>query len=875
MRARALAPALLLAAVAAAAPLRAQSLDEARAALRSGRYDDALAAYRALAGRPDAPAEAHRGLAETLTVVGKYADAERGLRAALAAHPDAPLRDALGEVLEREGRLDEAEGELRRAAEGSGDDRWTGRLHLGELLWRRGKRDEAFRLFDGFIDLYNGGGRLSSRELTAVGQAVRHLAVKNPQLHHDALKALEEAERADPTDPLPTLLIGELFLEKYVSPEAHASFKKVLDRNPKDPRALLDEARALDFDGDGGAMALVQKALDVNPSYVPARAFLARLELTLEDRSEGRKEAERALAVDSTSAEALAAVAAADWMAGDQAGFDTARRRALALDPHDGELLTAVAEAAEQGRRYAQAVELAGEAVKLDSLSSHARGVLGMNQLRTGAIAEGTKTLEAAFAADPFNPWYKNTLDLLDTFKRYEIVQTPHFHLVLRSDEAELLAPYVSAVAEEAWDSLSARYPVPPPTPVRVEVFPNHADFSVRTLGVPGLGALGVSFGPVLVMDSPSAREPGDFNWASTLWHELSHSFHMAATDHRVPRWFTEGLAVYEQRRARQGWGNPATVQFFQAWRAGRLHPPSSLSQGFLRPDYPEQVIQSYYEASLVFDMITEQKGFGAILAMLQGYKEGRTTEQVVRSALGMDMDTLDRTFKAWVEGRFADALASTRPLPDATPSDAPLADVVAAAQAHPDNFPLQLRAGHDLLEAGRLDEAEEHLKAATRLFPEYGGPDGPWLWLGRLHQERGEKEKAAAALAQHTGRVEDALAANEEEATVREALGDDGGAARALERAVTIYPYDADVHRHLATLDAKLGRREGAVRERGAVVALKPVDVAEARYQLALAEMQAGETEAARRHVLQALETAPDFQDAQELLLKLVGGGP
>jgi len=71
-----------------------------------------------------------------------------------------------------------------------------------------------------------------------------------------------------------------------------------------------------------------------------------------------------------------------------------------------------------------------------------------------------------------------------------------------------------------------------------------HADFSVRTVGLAGLGALGVSFGSTLAMDAPSARPPGDFNWGSTAWHELTHAFTLGASGHRVPRWLSEGLSV-------------------------------------------------------------------------------------------------------------------------------------------------------------------------------------------------------------------------------------------------------------------------------------------------------------------------------------------
>src|SRR5690606_17034829 len=124
-------------------------------------------------------------------------------------------------------------------------------------------------------------------------------------------------------------------------------------------------------------------------------------------------------------------------------------------------------------------------------------GLLGINELRIGEIEAGREHLETAFAGDPYDVWIKNTLDLLDTFARFREFQTPRFRIVIHEREAELLAPYVGALAEEAFDRLAQRYGAEPPTPIRVELFPSHADFSVRTVGLAGLGALGVSFGPV------------------------------------------------------------------------------------------------------------------------------------------------------------------------------------------------------------------------------------------------------------------------------------------------------------------------------------------------------------------------------------------
>jgi len=88
------------------------------------------------------------------------------------------------------------------------------------------------------------------------------------------------------------------------------------------------------------------------------------------------------------------------------------------------------------------------------------------------------------------------------------------------------------------------------------------------------------------------------------------------------------------------------------------------------------------------------------------------------------------------------------------------------------------------------------------------------------------------------------------------------------------VHPYDVTLHQQLALYYNTLRRWPEAVRERRAVVALDPVDVADARYQLALALERAGQPTEARTEVLRALEVAPNFAAAQELLLRLSGGG-
>ncbi|MXY32441.1 MAG: tetratricopeptide repeat protein [Gammaproteobacteria bacterium] len=855
-----------------AAPLAAQAEASALAALESGEYDDAIRQLRRLARGRDGTVAVHRALVRALAEVGRYDEAEEAARDGRDRHA-AELENVLGEVLVERGRHQEAAASFRAAMAGGADDDVTARVNLAELQLRTGQRDEAMRAFDGFIDFYNRTTSLSSAELTAVGIAVRHLGVEESQLLQDALRAFDEAVAADPSNPEPHLRTGQLFLDTYRSPDARESYQQVLARNPRHPQAILGMALAHEFDGSPEAMGTARSALEINPNLVPARTLLARLHLRLEEYPAAETEARAALEVNPSSLEALSVLAATFFLRDRHEDFEAVREQVRALNPQYPGLLTTVADMAVQTRRYADAVTLAAEAVEIDPYSWKARGILGINQLRVGAIEQGQAELERAFAGDPFNPWYKNTLDLLDTFERYRITETEHFVIAIDGREAELLAPFVAELAEQTYQALAERYQYEPPTPIRLELFPSHADFSVRTVGLAGLGALGVSFGSVVAMDSPSARNRGEFNWASTLWHEIAHVFHLALSNHRVPRWLAEGFAVYEQRRGAPSWGHNLNPGFLIAYNQGRVLPVSQLNNGFVRPSYGDQVVHSYYQASLVCELIARDHGPEALVAMLREYAAGATTEEVFERVLGTEIERFDRIFTDYFEERFAGALAAVEPLPALAERGSRAPDEVRRlAVAHPDNFMAQMAMGAQLFDEERFDEAEEYLGRARDLFPEYAGPGSPGWLLARIHIQRGDSAGALHELETLTSIDESFLAANLEESQLREAAGDGDGAIEALQRAVNIYPFDEETHGRLAELAAGRARHPVAVRAREALVALDPVDMAGALYQLALAQYQAGDVAGARRTVLRALERAPNFEAAQDLLMTLRG---
>src|SRR5262249_51088947 len=241
-------------------------------------------------------------------------------------------------------------------------------------------------------------------------------------------------------------------------------------------------------------------------------------------------------------------------------------------------------------RRYDEGIRYYRKALELKPDLWSAKSQLGVNLMRFGQDGEARRLLEECYNSGYKNAETVNSLTLLDSYKNFQIFETPTTILRLHKKEAALLRPYFQSELDRAMATYEKKYKYKLPGPVQLEVYPDHEDFAVRTMGMPGLGALGVTFGQVVAMDSPSGRKPGQFHWASTMWHELSHVYVLSMTNHRVPRWFTEGLAVYEETAAAPDWGDRLDHEAIMAIKDKKLLGIAELDRGFIHPTYPAQV---------------------------------------------------------------------------------------------------------------------------------------------------------------------------------------------------------------------------------------------------------------------------------------------
>jgi len=814
----------------AQAPRRPTSpLQAATRAVVEGRFDEADATLDKLDVRDPAVAAIK---ARSLIARGRYADAETLLRPIVSRAPASEAALELGLLQQMLGRNDAA-----------------------AILERVAAQADTSR---------------DAQEIARAGRALRALG-----RFKEANAAYRDAAGDAPGDAAIQAAWGDLFLEKYNRPEALRSYQMALQADPRWVPALVGSARALSDDNPPQAVALAKRALELNPSSVDAYIFLAGEATDAGKHDEAVEAIDKALAVNPSSLEARALRGAIAYIKDKPQEFEAEAAKTLAIAPSYGDVYRIAGELAAHNYRFDEAVELTRRALTLDGQNPRTLGDLGVQLLRTGDEPAARSALDASFKTDPYNTLTYNLLQMMDTLEKFVTVRDGDVVMRLHADEAAVLQEYAMPLAKQALSTLAARYEFTPRGPILVEIFPKHDDFAVRTVGLPGMiGALGVCFGRVVTMDSPRARPPGEFQWEATLWHELAHVVTLQMSNQRVPRWLTEGISVYEEKKARAEWGREMDLAFAGMLNRGETLKLRDLNSAF---QSPKTISLAYFQASLLVEHIVNTYGDAGLRKLIRSYAQGIDTDQALKTVLNTNFDELQVGFDKSVEKWFG---ATRRALDTPEGADEvmrmPAAAIRTLAEANPGSFPLQMALGRALRKDGDKDEAIKAFERAAALVPQAGGQDSPHEQIAELAIEKKDQPRAIAAL---TSLV--AVDFNNVEAARQLAgLLRQGGVEEAAklqpvyQRIAAIDPFDAEAHTMLGRFALQKSDADGAAREFRAVIALGPVDRAAAYTDLAESYFQAGKKAEAKKQTLNALEIAPGYERAQDLLLKIVGGG-
>jgi tetratricopeptide (TPR) repeat protein len=467
----------------------------------------------------------------------------------------------------------------------------------------------------------------------------------------------KSAIAAEPRAVLPRLRRARLYMEMGRNPDAAAILQEALEIDNKDVGLRLTMARLGVKQFEGDAEEQTSKLLQENANLIEAQLMLAGLEIESGRLDEGAKAAQRALQL--AQQQNLPPLEAYTMLAGIEVirHRDPAEwtRAALAYNPRYGDMFVELARFELMRRLYVQADVWLQQAVKVEPDNWPAQREYGLNLMRLGRVDEARKPLEAAYEGWDRSLATVNTLRLLDSLVKFDVLKStsPAMNLQLGKKESAALGPYVQQITAQAISNFSRRYGYTPPGPVTVEMYPDSADFAVRIAGLPGIGLLGVTFGDLVAMDSPSGRQTGDFHWGSVLWHEMAHVFTLGATKNRVPRWLSEGLSVYEEWTSGPTPGVAVTPRVLDAFKDGKLLPVVQLDNGFMRPTYEDQIQVSYDQAGLICYFAAERFTFPKMVDFLHAFNDdSMTTAAAVRNVFKVAPEEFDKEFQAWMSKR-------------------------------------------------------------------------------------------------------------------------------------------------------------------------------------------------------------------------------
>lgn len=736
-----------------------ETLDTARRTLRAGKreaartiYESVLAAVEEEELEEDKPsakeqAEALEGLARIERESGSYDKALAKLSQARkkAERPEQALFEARVQALKGEyGKAIEHVLKARAGLDAAAVSGLEAAWFHGWLLLETGKRPDGMKVLAAVEDIGK-TKRLEDAE-AKLWYAKALIALGGADRLYEASQLLIEATRAEPRLAEAYVARGDLLFDVYREtrgrPSGESEYKRALEHCGENEAALVRMyvTRKENFLLDSSKTdKFLRRALEVNPNSVPA--LRARASSMIDDRrfESARTLLRRALAINPHDKRTLAEMAAVCHLLyrGDEA--KAYRERALEVDPGFVQIDTVLGEHLIALYRFADAVVVLQQAKQKapddpGTLLALGRALIYSGDSQAGAAElERTKHLQRGF----LNPWRENQLFLQKRLEeQYERVEVGNFVFSIHPSEKGVLLPYLQREYEAAWQRLGTKYGTFPNCKVRVEDFQRFGDFSVRTIGFKGFGALGACFGCFITSVSPAAPElRSQFSWKVTAWHEFAHVLHLQLSKARVPRWLTEGAAVYEEISLHPSFDRRMERQIYSALKNDAVIPLERLNSVFRG----SQILLGYYQGGLICRHIAKELGgFEKVVEIITAFGTDKSTAEIFEQVLGMGPKEYDLKFRDYLE-RLVGSYAIVP-----TVSEESMNRLLHRVAKDPTDVDARLLLAQGFQQRGNVVDAGQQLAALKRLDPDNGGA---LLLRGRMAMRRKDLKGARRLL--------------------------------------------------------------------------------------------------------------------------------
>lgn len=427
------------------------------------------------------------------------------------------------------------------------------------------------------------------------------------------------------------------------------------------------------------------------------------------------------------------------------------------------------------------------------------------------------KALNEPAVAQKGKEFYNLVDKIYQTAGKFKEVRTEHFLFRYVEEKDVILVDYAIETLEKAYNSIGNDLNYLLQAPILVEVYPDAESFcTISTLTKEEIeisGTVAICLFNRVIITSPRLQ-PRGYQWLDTLAHEFVHYVIMKKTYNRVPIWLHEGIAKYEERRWIED-NTPNLPVSLESLLAEAIENDYFITFKQMHPSLAklkrrEDTALAFTEVFTVIDYMFRHGGYPLIISILDGIRDGKSTEEAVSSAMGVSFEEFEKNWLNELKQKKLRRIHGIRILPtklkesSATVDDlesvaeievkdvrkfAILGDLLRREGLHSTaiveyekafnkagNISPQIQ--NKLAMAYILDtqyaKAEEILKVALEYYPEY---TTTYISLGELYQRKGDYDIAIQLLSE----------------------------------ANHINPFNPVIHKNLAMLYDKLGKKDEA----------------------------------------------------------------
>jgi len=227
---------------------------------------------------------------------------------------------------------------------------------------------------------------------------------------------------------------------------------------------------------------------------------------------------------------------------------------------------------------------------------------------------------------------------------KFEEIKTENFVIRYAHPKDIILAEYAKDVLEKSRFEIGLDLEAYPKDPVIVEIYPDMKSFTLASTlpaeNVEKTGVVGIcKFNRIMIL-SPRLLPKG-YTWADTLAHEYVHYLVFLKSENKVPVWLHEGIAKYEEKRWKEK-DNDVISPFYEtilseALKKDELVPIDKMHPSLAMLKNAREAQLAFAQSGTMVSHLVDNWGQDALINLIESIKETNDYQAAIQSVTNLD----------------------------------------------------------------------------------------------------------------------------------------------------------------------------------------------------------------------------------------------